>query len=381
MKHPKGITIRTAKVSDLKKLIFFFIKAYGSQTVFQNKNFLLYYFTSPYLNDTFSSSIIGVDSNSNIVSHYGGINYKTKIGKDVKLITWGVNAFTLPEWRGKGINSKIVQYLMAKNEFNAAIGMTKDTVSFYQKMKYNVFNNKRLSRYVYAFKNDINDLVYQIGQDQLRAYEILSIKTPEKINPEKYSIIELTQTNFVNYKFELDTEVFATTYRDKTFLEWRIFKNPFIDYKVWGILKKEKIVSYIVSREENLKPTKYRVNRIIDLFGEKEGVSFLLKHILNFSYLKDYLYVDFSAIGKLYYKELILEGFIRLENEDACLLPMVSSPIESRPNNEYLVIGSNNNQELINKLSEENVYFTRIDSDRDRINKIVPSNLIKQSLI
>ena len=368
--NPEEIIIRAAKLSDLKNLMTFFISAYGKQTVFQDKMFLLYYFTGPYKALSFFYNVIGIDSTGKIVAHYGGLNYKLKIGDDISPATWGVNAFTLPEWRGKGINSKIVKYLIDKNEVNLAIGMEEQTALFYKKLNYNIFNKKRLGRFVYALKNEVYDLVFQLGQDQEKAREILSVKIPEKFIHNNNSIVELTKTNFRNYQFDLNAAIFATTYRDKTFLSWRLFDNPFINYKVWGYLKQGKIVSYLASREETLQPTPFKVNRIVDLFGEKEGVQILLKYILDLSYLKDYLYVDFSAFGTLYTQDLTLLGFKRLENEDACLLPLVSSPIENRPNNEFIVIGSKNNQRLINQLSEENVYFTRIDGDRDRINRL-----------
>jgi GNAT superfamily N-acetyltransferase len=370
MTHPGEIIIRAAKISDLKNLIIFFRRAYGEQTVFQDKKFLLYYFTSPYKALSFSYNIIAIDPNGIIVAHYGGLNYRLIIGKDIKSTTWGVNAFTLPDWRGKGINSKIVKYLIDKNEMNAAIGMDDNVTLFYKKLNYNIFNKKRLSRFVYALKNEVYDLVFQLGQDQEKAKKIIPIKIPEKVIPKYSNIVELTKTNIKNYELDLDAEVYATTYRDKTFLSWRLFNNPFIKYKVWGFVKHKKIVSYLVAREETLQPTTFKVNRIVDLFGEKEGVQILLKNILNLSYIKNYLYVDFSAFGNLYSEELTLLGFKRLENEDACLLPLVSSPIENRPNNEFVVIGSKNNQELINKLFEENIYFTRIDGDRDRINRL-----------
>lgn len=370
MKNPEEIIIRGAEISDLKNLMTFFISAYGKQTVFQNKRFLLYYFTSPYKALSFFYNLIGIDSKGKIIAHYGGLNYKLKIGKGINSATWGVNAFTLPEWRGKGINSKIVNYLIDKNEVNIAIGMEENTALFYKKLDYKIFNKKRLGRFVYPLKNEVYDLVFQLGQDHEKAKEIFSVKIPEKFIHNDNSIVELTKTNFRNYQFDLDAEIFVTTYRDKTFLSWRLFDNPFINYKVWGYLKQGKIVSYLASREETLQPTPFKVNRIVDLFGEKEGVQVLLKFILDLSYLNDYLYVDFSAFGNLYTQDLTLLGFKRLENEDACLLPLVSSPIENRPNNEFIVIGSKNNQRLINQLSEKNVYFTRIDGDRDRINSL-----------
>ena len=49
---------------------------------------------------------------------------------------------------------------------------------------------------------------------------------------------------------------------------------------------------------------------------------------------------------------------------------MVTSPIEKRPNHEFIVLQSKIHNEIISKLTIEDVFFTRIDGDRDRINRI-----------
>ena len=74
---------------------------------FQNEQFLLYYYKT--LNSEPLHSLVGVTQNGEIVSHYGGLDYKLILNNIIISIIWGVNAFTLPEWRGKGINSKIIK--------------------------------------------------------------------------------------------------------------------------------------------------------------------------------------------------------------------------------------------------------------------------------
>ena len=123
----------------------------------------------------------------------------------------------------------------------------------------------------------------------------------------------------------------------------------------------------------------YKVNRIIDLFGNKEGVVNLLNHTINYSVLNNSIYIDFSKYGKLYEEELIQIGFDKLENDDVCILPMVTAPIENRPNHEFITIQSKLHNNEIHSLSVENVYFTRIDADRDRIARI--SQIIQQPTI
>src|SRR3990167_5271042 len=105
------VSIRPMRPEDLEKLVVFFKKAYGQHTVFQDKDFLKYYFAS---RDTEKSDdtafLVFHDLKSGgIISYYGGLFYKLNLNNTVLPLVWGVNAYTLPEWRGKGINSKIVE--------------------------------------------------------------------------------------------------------------------------------------------------------------------------------------------------------------------------------------------------------------------------------
>ena len=87
-------------------------------------------------------------------------------------------------------------------------------------------------------------------------------------------------------------------------------------------------------------PMNYRVNRIIDLFGNKQGVVNLLNQAIKYSVFNNSIYIDFSKYGLLYEEELVRVGFDKLENDEVSILPMVTAPIENRPNHEYITIQS-----------------------------------------
>ena len=122
MKSNSEIIIRTVQVTDIEKLKTFFIKAYGQKTIFQNEEFLTHYFDAG-LNkrSVFSNCLIGINKNGEIVSHYGGLEYNLKINHKIKSMIWGVSAYTLPEYRSKGINSQIVDYIINNYEINGVI--------------------------------------------------------------------------------------------------------------------------------------------------------------------------------------------------------------------------------------------------------------------
>ena len=121
----ENITIRKVKISDLENLTKFFIKAYGKDTVFQNEDFLNYYFAAEHHGrERFTSNLVGVLDHGEIVAHYGGLDYNLNIGGNKYNLIWGVNAYTLPEYRGLGINSEIVKYIKNNSEINGVIGFS-----------------------------------------------------------------------------------------------------------------------------------------------------------------------------------------------------------------------------------------------------------------
>jgi len=297
---------------------------------------------------------------------------------------WGVSAYTLEEYRGKGVNSKIIEFITNNFEVNGVIGFTSQTSLFYQKLGYNIFNFEKFSRHILVLENEkTKEVCNYINQD----FNFLKkqIKSLSEVSNVKYldKVVELTAENIDNYELSLEedfTEI-TTTQRTKDFLKWRFFKNPFIKYTLYGVIENGAIVAYIALRIETLIPFSYKVTRIIDLFGRVDAIKTLFSKTTNNAQSLKHIYIDFSKFGSMYEKELNSFGFISLSNEGCCILPQVTSPIENRPNGEFLGILSKTFLEDINSLTFENVYFTRMDSDRDRIaniNQITESKNDKQ---
>jgi hypothetical protein len=385
MKNTNEIIIRTAQISDLERLKKFFIKAYGEKTIFQNEDFLNHYFDASLNNKpVFSNCLIGINSKEEIVSHYGGLEYKLIIKNKICSMIWGVSAYTLEEYRGKGVNSKIVEFIANNFEVNGVIGFTSQTSLFYQKLGYNIFNFEKFSRHILVLeKEKTKEVCNYINQD----FNFLKkqIKSLGEVSNVKYldKVIELTAENIDNYELSLEKDFpeITTTQRTKDFLKWRFFKNPFIEYTLYGVIENGAIVAYIALRIETLIPFSYKVTRIIDLFGRVDAIKPLFSKTANNALSLKHIYIDFSKFGSMYEKEFNSFGFISLSNEGCCILPQVTSPIENRPNGEFLGILSKSFFEDINSLTFENVYFTRMDSDRDRIaniNQITESKNDKQ---
>lgn len=371
MNPEETYTIRKVQRQDIEQLKKFFIKAYNADTVFQSMPFLEWYFNPEMNNCNFMNEcIVGISKSGQIISHYGGLKYSLKLGDKRIPLVWGVNAYTLPEWRGKGINSKIVDYINNNYEINGVIGFKKKTSEFYSSIGYNLFESERFSRYIYILdRYKTIETMKFIGQtsEKLDEAKLPSIK--RKKPTYNTNIIQLNKENINNFDIDFDIEIFATTIRDKKFINWRLLHNPFIEYTVYGFIEDERIVAYIAYREEVLYPLKYTANRIIDIFGTPRKIPELLSVIIQNSILKGVAYIDFSMFGNLYEEVLNSMSFRKLEGEHVTILPQVTCPIGYRDNEEYIGFSSQKYKDDLNLLSKNNTYFTRIDSDRDRLAK------------
>jgi hypothetical protein len=369
-----GFLIRNVETSDVDNLIPFFIKAYGKQTIFQNAQFLEHYFSSRKTGiKSMSQCVIGLSPDGEIVSHYGGLFYDLRMKKDIHTLIWGVNAYTLPEWRGKGINSAIVNFINESSEINGVIGFTQTAAEFYQKIGYNMFDFNKFTRYVLVLdKEKTKETVAFIKQDVNRYKELFDKQAIKDPGSSIEGVVELSPDNIGEYELRLDEETagLTTSHRSLEFLEWRILNNPFIKYRVFGFVRKGMIFTYIALREEILNPIGYKVNRIIDLYGNKAGIGPLLDLSIREALSKEHIYIDFSMFGGIYGQELISSGFIKLDDDDFCIFPQVTAPIENRLNYEHIGLFSKDHSEAISNLKKETVYFTRIDSDRDRLGRI-----------
>ena len=363
--------VRQLRSSDLDALTVFFKKAYGSATPFRSKDFLKWYFKYPgteHWED--HDSWIAIDTSGNVVSHYGCLACNLMMGSLPVQVMWGVNAYTLPDWRGKGINSAIVDNLLAGSEVNGVIGFTRDTAEFYAGIGYNIFNYERLKRYVFVLDEPATrEVVKHIGQDAERFGRNI-VKGEAVRSEDRSGIIRLTRENIAGCRLSLEYKVELTTLRDQAHLMWRYLDNPFVEYELFARVENGDVLAMIASRRERLEPLCHEAYRIVDLYGDRGCAGELLSHAIMRAREQGCIYVDFSMGGSIYEGLPEARGFRPLDDEECVMLPQVCSPIGQRPNNEYFGFQSRKHATVISSLTSDDVYLTRGDSDRDRLGNL-----------
>ncbi|MDE4907288.1 GNAT family N-acetyltransferase [Methanogenium marinum] len=367
-------TIRTLKPTDIRELQFFYIQAYGKDTIFQDLNFLEWFFGGPsFRQGSELNCVVAVNDRDEIVGHLGGILCKLLLNNQPVQLLWAVNAYTLPEYRNLGIGKQLVTLFMNKFDVFGVIGFTYKTAEFYKSQKVNIFGFQRFNRYILNLDEKSFEVVKIIGNDLDKSRKLLNIFESRNIQPiasEDKKVVRINSCNIDNFTIGYTFKENAIVFRDIEYIRWRFINNPYINYSVIAYVIDKKIFAYAIARRERLVPTDLYVTRIVDIYGEDSFIDTVVSKIITDANERRDVYIDFSAFGERYGNILKKIGFICVKDDDVCLFPQVTSPIENRPNLEYFGLYSKPYQERISLMTEEDVYFTRADSDRDRIAKI-----------
>lgn len=357
---------------DLFELSRFFRNAYGEKSAFANQDFLSFYFSNSSQNEgKFNEMGFAAFFGETIVSYYGILHSNLVLNQGVLPIKWMVNAFTLSEYRGKGLNTAIIENLKKRYDTLGVISFPKESLGFYESLGFNTFQRSTLSRYIYNLNEDTFEVVKAINQDVGSAKILL----PVKVSPSAQKIDTITSLrDFTgrSFNFHHFPEI-LTTYRTKNHFTSRYLNNPYITYLITYSNEYDSDASIIVVRKEKLYPTQYFVYRIVDLYGNCDSLGPHIDSLIAKAYEDGALYLDFSCFGVLYEDLFKAKGFSMLKADHIEILPQVTYPIENRKNLEFVALFSKTIN--VNDLSERNVYFTRGDSDRDRINKLEQINI------
>jgi len=364
--------IRLARPEDLPALGIFMRQAYGAQTVFQSPDFLKWFLgRGPLANSVFHlEAQVAVTSDGRVVGHYGGLNYKLWLNGRLVSLVWGVNAYTLPEYRGFGIGKQLVDATAARFDVFGVIGFTTETAHFYDEIGFNIFKFQRFTRYIRNLSEETYAICRLIGQDDALLRRSLSASTSVPVvSNMPLGVHQIAVDNWQSFTWNLPQPAFTTTQRDVAHLKWRFFSQTAMCYAVIGVETDGRITGYAVVRKETVEPTVHQSARIVDLYGESAGMDSLLQGVVAFAQNCECAYVDFSCFGLHYRTSLLEAGFSELTDNNCALLPQIGST-EFRPNIEHIGLFSSEYGAEISALRSKDVYFTRADSDRDRVARL-----------
>lgn len=359
---------RRLQESDLPALIQFFRQCYGPETVFQDPDFIRWYLAGA--PDGGLESLVAVSDTDAVVAHYGGLPTILQLGGRAVPMVWGVNAYTLPDWRGRGIGQRLVEMMMDRYDVFGVIGFTPKTADFYHAAGFNVFGKLRFHRFALALRPSIYEIAQLIGVDPILAEARFPLAVPTQSTSDaddaRIQPLEIAGDHFCAPRLAVG----AATQRDARFIAQRFLRNPFIRYAGFQMEAEGDTSSYVVTRSERLFPTENHALRIIDLRATSEQAKPLLQAVVRQGIAEGASYLDFACAGTVFDLAFAELDFTRLEEDQAALLPQVTAPVEARPNQEFVGLFSRPHRDEIAALTADDIYFTRADSDRDRIARL-----------
>jgi len=242
---------------------------------------------------------------------------------------------------------------------------------------------------VYGFTNRVSDFYKNEG---FNLFKLLGKKYIYIVNP-KYSTFlkfwkskhlnELSKNNFLCFnehdfnivssgkdisgKFDLSS--LNTSIRDDSFLKWKFNSFKTDNYEMYKI-NNGKEVSHIIAKRVRLVPTEYYATKIIDIYGATKELKMLFKPFLKKCRDRGDIYIDYCCIGDIYNNFLESFSFYKLSVKENDHFPELVNPLALKENQYRIAFYSNSLSKIVFKMNYENSYFTRIDSDRERISLI-----------
>lgn len=348
--------VRRAVAGDVDRLVEFFAAAYGPTSVFTEPRFLRWFLGD---SDGGFQSIVALDEDT-VVAHYGWLEQRTSFGAGGPELPlrWGVNAYTLPAHRGRGLGTQVIDPVLALPGVFGVIGFSEKTAEFYEQQGFNVFGRARMTRWVRLLGDRWVDAARLVGAPDERIAELRDAVRP---------VPAADAPPALPTGASLPPEPgLLSAVRDDDYLTWRFRSGP-LPYDLQGHRE-----GLIVSRRIRLEPSDVHVTRIVDLFGA--GVEPLLDGLIAQADARRDAYLELSQLGTRHADQLSARGFVPLRDADAELLPYVFSPVQRRPNHEYVGVCSADAalRAQLQQLRLSDVYFTSADSDRDRAARVGP---------
>jgi GNAT superfamily N-acetyltransferase len=349
--------VRRATVGDLDQLAAFFVKAYGPQTVFRIERFISWL----YADGDDLNSVIAVADDGSIAGHYGWMP-TTLIGRGANLPhAWGVNAFTLPEARGHGLGSALVNAFTKVRPSVGVLGFNDEIAAFYDANGFNIFGGEMFSRHVLPLSIEIRDVLPLVGTTDDPAAERL-------LSPARIQTTQHCQTTQPSSWLDEPVDSLAgylTPQRSQRWLTWRYGTDSRLSYTVEAHESTALGRALIAYRAIALQPTEHRITKVVDLYGDVPAAIALMDRVSHQASESGHLYVDFWSFGGPYSEGLEDLSFRRFDGQDVTALPTLTDPIDRRPNTEHVclfraVLGD------WETLTPNDVYFTSALADRDR---------------
>jgi len=350
--------IRFIKKTELKKLIQFNKRNYGTKHILVNKKYLdLQFGCFPSAKNCYT--ILGIFNPKEYLLGILGMTFLDYLyfGKKVKCTSFA-NLMIQENLRNLGLGYLLIQKAENINPICLDHGVNDHAMSLFKGMvwvkedmkKYSfVFNSENIKKIIKKKNAKIKDSILpHIESDNM---EFISLRKYDK------RLSQLFKNTAKKYSITVD--------RSCNYLNWRYFNHPMIKYNIFATVKNNTIKSFLVVRIDG--PKDFRVARIIDFVSTDNAEKFTFMQVIEFCKSKKVNFIDYFFSGNVHLKNLKICGFRDCLKADYDLLPKLLNPIVSSKNNSINFVVKTNHSLKYKKVNNiKNWYTTKAGGDQDR---------------
>jgi len=267
--------IRLANIRDIDNIMKFINDNWKENHILsRDKDFFIY----EHQNEDTVNYVISLENNK-INGVLGFIKYSNSIS-DIAIVIWKA----LKSNTNLMLGIELLQFLRNDKRYNVVFspGINTTTIGIYNYLE--IYTN-HLSQYI-------------IVNSDIENYNILKIKDKNNLISTKFIIdteYSLSRINEEKLDFNFNDYNYFIPYKDKAYFVKRYFNHPIYDYTVYGIKKKEKLNSLIVTREVVVGNS--RILRIMDYLGDEIDIVYISKYLYQIVLDNSYEYIDFMCYG------------------------------------------------------------------------------------
>jgi len=175
---------------------------------------------------------------------------------------------------------------------------------------------------------------YYIVNDRKKEFQLIGnfdgkYDSDEFVLDEDKKFVKFSRTRFVKLGKKLSNFLPDTGIPNKTFTYYynRYFVHPIYKYYIYGIVKKEEILGFLVFRLVSYQSN--NVLRMVDYFGYITGIAGINKELQKLLYYYDAEYIDFYNLG-FTVQSLTNSGFIKKDLSSKVIIPDYFEPFKKR---------------------------------------------------
>ncbi|GGH64353.1 hypothetical protein GCM10008014_42650 [Paenibacillus silvae] len=228
----------------------------------------------------------------------------------------------------------------------------------------------KLDRLIGIFdKKKTSEILLDKDENYLRNYGTVFKATQYGKKTVKQELVKEKWDNF--YYTYIAPKTISIT-RDFEFLNWRYLNHPSFVYLLYIV--QDQVGNYeglFVARVENIVNNTAKIIRIVEFIAKNQDASIALANkILEIGFAEDILFADFYCTTDMFNFGLESVGFKKefTSHDDKLVLPSRFQPVDLSVVNLNAVISFYGKKIKKLNLLDNNIYFTKGDSDQDRPN-------------